>query len=80
MRNRRKFSEILASWLAGRVSIARETARTTRAQDTITVPLDHYTSQATASRPARDSRYLAPNDKVAEPASRFLMAAPAALR
>jgi hypothetical protein len=24
MRDRRKFSEILASWLAGRVSIARE--------------------------------------------------------
>jgi hypothetical protein len=24
MRKRRKFSEILASWLAGRVSIARE--------------------------------------------------------
>jgi hypothetical protein len=26
------------------------------------------------------SRYLAPNDKVAEPTLRFLMAAPAALR
>ena len=42
--------------------------------------LDHYTRQATASRPARDSRYLAPNDKVAEPTLWFLMAAPAALR
>ena len=56
------------------------TARTTRAQDTIAAPLDHYTRQATASRPARDSRYLAPNDKVAEPTSRFLMAARADLR
>ena len=54
------------------------TARTTRAQDTIAAPLDHYTRQATASRPV--SRYLAPNDKVAEPTSRFLMAARAALR
>jgi hypothetical protein len=80
MRNRRKLSEISAPWLAGRFSIAREDARTTRAQDTIAAPLDHDARQATASRPARDSRYLAPNDKVAEPTSWFLVAAPAALR
>ena len=46
MRDRRKFSEISASWLAGRVSIAREDGADGACWDTIAAALDHYTSQA----------------------------------
>jgi hypothetical protein len=81
MRKRRKFSEILAFWLAGRFSIAREDgaddARSGHNRGRF------LTTTQAKRQPAglrAISRYLAPNDKVAEPTSRFLMAARAALR
>jgi hypothetical protein len=81
MRKRRKFSEILAFWLAGRFSIAREDgaddARSGHNRGRF------LTTTQAKRQPAglrAISRYLAPNDKVAEPTSWFPMAAPAALR
>ena len=81
MRKRRKFSEILAFWLAGRFSIAREDgaddARSGHNRGRF------LTTTQAKRQPAglrAISRYLAPNDKVAEPTSRFLMAARADLR